>query len=138
MIQRAQIGIEYNPVAAELVPLATVFILNETEKLPFLFLGTSSDRIGSPEGDQSYYLTGAKLLPRVPVSVYASLNYSEWDDQFNVPFGAEWTFWRGFSIRPMYDGEEAHLMLNWFGDRYGVSLMAVWMDTFGISLVGGF
>jgi hypothetical protein len=138
VIPRVQVGVEYNPVAAEVVPLATVFLVTETEVRPAAFLGTSSDRIGSPEHTQSYYLTGSKLLPRVPVSVYASIAYSEWDEGINFPFGAEWAFWRGLSIRPMYDGEETHLMLNWFGDRFGVSLMAVWMDTFGISLVGGF
>lgn len=138
LVQRAQIGVEYNPVAGEVVPLATVFLLTETEKLPAAFLGTSSDRIGSPEGTQSYYLTAAKVLPRIPVSAYASLAYSEWDEDINFPFGAEWSIWRGLSVRPMYDGEETHLMLNWFGDRFGVSLMAVWLDTFGVSVVGGF
>jgi hypothetical protein len=138
VIERAQIGVEYNPVAAEVVPLATVFLLTETDTRPAVFIGTSSDRIGSPEGAQSYYSTVSKLLPRVPVSAYASIAYSEWDEGFNVPFGAEWSVWRGLSVRSMYDGEQSHLLLNWFGDRYGVSLMAVWMDTFGISLVGGF
>ena len=47
---------------------ATWFVLTETERRPALFLGTSSDRIGSPEGTQSYYLTGAKYLPIVRTS----------------------------------------------------------------------
>jgi hypothetical protein len=138
VLERASVGIEYNPVAAEVAPLATVFAFFETEYRPALFLGTSSDRIGSPEGTQSYYATAAKALPRVPVSVYGSLAYSEWDEGFNVPFGAELSVWRGLTTRYMYDGEQSHVLLNWFGDRYGVSVMAVWLDTFGISLVGGF
>lgn len=138
VIPRIQIGIEYNPVASELVPIATVFLLTETERRPALFLGTSSDRIGSPEGTQSYYLTASKLAPRIPVSVYGSLNYSEWDEGINFPFGGEWYVWGGFSVRGMYDGNQPHAMVNWFGDRFGVSLMAVWLDTFGISIAGGF
>jgi hypothetical protein len=134
----AQIGVEYNPVASEVVPIATVFILAETEQRPALFVGTSSDRIGSPEGTQSYYLTASKLAPKIPVSVYASLNYSEWDEGINFPFGGEWYIHGGFSVRGMYDGQQPHAMVNWFGDRFGVSLMAVWLDTFGISVAGGF
>ena len=125
-------------MAAEAVPLASVFILTESERRPAVFVGTSSDRIGSPEGTQSYYLTVSKLAPRVPVSVYSSLNYSEWDEGWNLPFGAEWYVWRGFSTRYMYDGERSHVMAGWFGGNVGVSLMAVWMDTFGISVAGGF
>jgi len=125
-------------VAQEVVPLASVFLFTETDLRPALFLGTSSDRIGSPEGTQSYYLTASKLLPRVPVSVYGSLNWSEWDEAFNVPFGGEVGIAYGVSVRGMYDGERTHAMVNWFGDRFGMSLMAVWLDTFGISVVGGF
>lgn len=122
----------------EVGPLATLFLLTETDRVPALFLGTSSDRIGSPEGRQSYYLTVSKLLPLAPVSAYASLNYSEWDEGVNFPFGAEWFIWRGFSARYMYDGERSHAMAGWFGNSVGVSLIAVWMDTFGIAVAGGF
>jgi hypothetical protein len=38
----------------------------------------------------------------------------------------------------MYDGQQPHAVASWFGDRFGVSLMAVWLDTFGISVAGGF
>lgn len=122
----------------EVGPLANVFLFTETDARPALFLGTSSDRIGSPEGTQSYYLTASKLLPAVPVSAYASLNYSEWDEGVNYPFGAEWFIWGGFSARYMYDGQRSHLMGSWFGPHIGVSLIAVWMDTFGIAVAGGF
>jgi hypothetical protein len=125
-------------VVAEVVPIATVFVLTETDRRPALFVGTSSDRIGSPEGTQSYYLTASKLAPKIPVSVYGSINYSEWSEGINFPFGGEWYVWRGVSVRYMYDGEQPHAMVNWFGDRFGVSLMAVWLDTFGISVAGGF
>jgi hypothetical protein len=123
---------------AEVGPLASVFLLTETDRVPAVFLGTSSDRIGSPEGTQSYYLTASKLPPRVPVSVYASLNYSEWDEGINYPFGAEWLIGRGLSARYMYDGQRSHMVGSWFGDNIGVSLIAVWMDTFGVAVAGGF
>lgn len=138
MLRIAQVGIEYNPEVNEVVPLATIFLVTETERRPALFVGTSSDRVGSPEGTQSFYLTASKLVPKIPVSVYGSVNYSQWSDGVNYPFGGEWYVWGGFSVRGMYDGEETHALVSWFGDRFGVSLMAVWLDTFGISVAGGF
>ncbi len=112
----------------------TWFLLTESETRPALFVGTSSDRIGSPAGDQSYYLTAAKRHPTWPVSAYASLNYSEWDDDFNVPFGVEIELGEFVSVRPMYDGDRSHLMLNFLGRRFSTSLLWVWFERFGVSL----
>ena len=66
------------------------------------------------------------------------MNYSEWDEAVNFPVGIGLELGKGFSVRPMYDGDRGHLMLNYFADRYGVSLMSVWFETLGISLSAGF
>ncbi len=105
---------------------------------PALFLGTSSDRIGSPAGKQGYFVTVSKSLPKLPISVYATLNYSEWNKELgntllNIPFGITVEFGQYLSIRPMYDGDRSHLMLNYFADHYGVSLMYIWLEKAGIS-----
>ena len=130
---RLQLGIEFNPAADEVGPLLTWFLMTENERRPALFLGTSSDRIGSPEGDQSYYLTVARHHPRWPVSAYLSLNYSEWDDGFNTPFGVEVALGERFSVRPMYDGDRAHLMVNYQSQRFTTSLLWVWFERFGVA-----
>ena len=78
MVPRLQVGVEFNAVVEEVNPLVTLFLLTEADHRPAMFLGTSSDRIGSP----------------------ALLDY--------------------------YHGE------------YGVSLMYIWLEQFGISLHGGF
>ena len=135
---RLQLGIEVNPDAGEIGPLLTWFLMTEEERRPALFAGTSSDRIGSPEGTQSYYLTAAKHHPSWPVSAYASLNYSEWDGGLNVPFGMHVEMGRGFSLQPMYDGQRPHLLLNYNKERYGVSLLWVWLERAGISFNMGF
>ena len=103
-----------------------------------MFLGTSSDRIGSPAGEQSYFATISKYIPALRTSVYGSFNYSEWDGKFNVPFGVGLELGRGFSLRPMYDGDRGHVMLNYFAARYGVSLMYVWFETMGVAFSVGF
>ena len=59
-----------------LIPLFSLFLLTETEKRPALFLGISSDRIGSPAGKQSYYATASKYVPALHASFYASLRHS--------------------------------------------------------------
>lgn len=135
---KLQAGVEYNPAAGEVGPLLTWFWLTEDERRPALFVGTSSDRIGSPEGTQSYYVTASKHHPSWPVSAYVSANYSEWDGGINFPFGAYVDVGRGFSLQPMYDGQRSHLLVNWQRERYGVSLLWVWLEEAGISFNVGF
>ena len=136
--QRLQVGVEVNPKAKEAGPLVTLFLFTETRTRPALFLGTSSDRIGSPAGEQSYFAIISKYIPRLRTSFYGSLNYSEWDGKFNIPFGAGVELGKGFSFRPMYAGARGHVMLNYFTTHYGVSLMYVWLETPGISFSLGF
>ncbi|MEM7052188.1 MAG: hypothetical protein AAF604_21155 [Acidobacteriota bacterium] len=128
-----QLGVEINPEADEIGPLVTWFLLTEDSRRPALFLGTSSDRVGSPEGEQSYFLTAAKGHPRWPISAYVSLNYSEWDEDFNFPFGVEVDFGERYSLRPMYDGQRTHLMLNYKGQRFGASLLWIWLERVGVA-----
>lgn len=138
IFDRLQIGAEINPKAKEIGPLFTLFLLKETDKIPALFVGTSSDRIGSPSGKQSYYLTGSKYFDLLRSSFYASVNYSEWDEEINFPYGANIEIWNEFSVTPMFDGDRSHLMLNYFADTYGVSLMYVWYEKLGVSISFGF
>lgn len=133
-----QVGIEFNPKADEIGPLVNLFLFTETETRPSVFLGTSSDRIGSPAGEQSYYLTGSKYIKEVSASFYGTINYSEWDDKINFPFGGTYEFGQGLSTRYMYDGDRSHLMVNYFPNTWGVSLMWIWLEEPGISLSYGF
>ena len=138
VIPTLQLGIEYNPVAGEVGPLATWFLLTEGERRPAVFLGTSSDRIGSPEGTQAYYATVAKYLPALRTSPYASLNYSEWDDGWNVPFGANVELGGGFSLQPMYDGNRTHLLASFATTRASVTAIWAWLERAGVAVSVGF
>lgn len=132
------LGVEANPAAGEIGPLATVLLLAEDERRPAAFLGTSSDRIGSPEDRQAYFLTIAKRLHPTPVAPYVSLNYSEWDAGWNVPFGANVDLGRGLSLTPMYDGRRAHLLAGWTGGRAGAQVVWAWLERAGVSVSVGF
>lgn len=132
------LGVEYNLVAGELSPLATWFLFTETDRRPALFLGTSSDRIGSPEGMQAYYATTAKYFEPLRASAYVTLNYSEWDEGWNLPFGANVELGGGFSLQPMYDGNRPHLMAHYATDRWAVTAIAAWLEHAGLAVSFGF
>jgi hypothetical protein len=136
--RRLQAGVEFNPEVDEISPLLNLFLLTETDRRPALFLGTSSDRIGSPEGTQSYFATLSKRFGTSRFSGYASLNYSEWDRELNVPFGIEVHLAEQFSVRPMFDGARPHLMLSYSRQRFSVSLLAVDLEHPGVSFAFGF
>jgi len=138
IVPALQVGVEINPAADEIGPLFTWFLLTERGPRPALFLGTSSDRIGSPAGEQAYFLTVAKNVDPIPVSLYASLNYSEWDQGLNVPFGANVEVVPAVTVQPMYDGERTHLLLTYSAEHFSFSLMHVWLEDFGVAASVGF
>lgn len=138
MIPRLQLGLEYNPVAGEMAPLATWFLLTETERRPALFVGTSSDRIGSPEGTQAYYATAAKYLMPIHTSPYVSVNYSEWDEGWNLPFGANVELGHGVSLQPMFDGHRTHLLGTYATERFSATLIWAWLERAGVAVSVGF
>ncbi len=126
-----------NPGVDEVGPLVTWFLVTERGHRPGLFLGTSSDRIGTPEGFQSYYATATRSLPGVPVSGYLTLNYSEYDDGVNVPFGLQAELPGELSLRGMYDGERSHAMITRAWDWWSVSGLLVWLEQVGVSVAVG-
>ena len=138
VVPTLQVGVEFNAAAEEVGPLVTWFLLTEGERRPALFAGTSSDRIGSPEGTQAYYLTVAKYLPPLHASPYVSLNYSEWDEGLNIPFGASIELGRGFMLQPMYDGNRTHLIGTYARERFSVSLIWAWLEDAGAAVSFGF
>ena len=119
-------------------PIATCFVLTERGRWPAVFLGTSSDRIGSPKGTQSYYVTAARNLDPVPVSIYGSLNYSEWDESVNVPFGANIEIAPRVTLQPMYDGNRTHLLGVYSAERFSISLIYAWLERGGVAASVGF
>jgi len=133
-----QVGAEYNPAVAEVNPLVTWFVLTEGERRPAVFFGTSSDRIGSPEGTQSYYVTVAKYLAPLRSSPYASVNYSEWDSGWNLPFGANIELPGGCSLRPMYDGQRTHLLGTYATERWSATVIWAWLESPGVAFSIGF
>jgi hypothetical protein len=121
------VGIEYNPKAEQAAPLANVRVLHETRKRPAVMLGTSSDRIGTPEG-QSFYATVSKdLSPQtgLPIAPYAGLAYGTYEDKLRPIAGMNVAITRRLSSLLIFDGVHAHPTLSWFHGRHGFSLLLV-------------
>ena len=115
------------------------FIQTETDTRPGIIAGTSSDRIGTPSG-QMYFVTFSKLLYAndrgLGIAPYVSVNYSEFDQGFNLPFGASIGFGNQWTLLPMYDGHRSHTTLTWSAPdgKSSVTLIAAFNKRFGIAL----
>jgi hypothetical protein len=79
-----------------------------------------------------------KSVSVLNASAYLSLNYSEWDDAMNIPFGVTRGIGRSLAARYMYDGERSHALLDLETGPIGISLIWVWLEKFGVSMHGGF
>ena len=79
-------GIEYNPRADKVSPLANWLAISETKNRPAPILGTSSGRIGTPSG-QSFYATVSKNLKRktkLPIAPYFGFAYGTYEDRLSA------------------------------------------------------
>lgn len=135
---RLQAGIEHNSNARETNLIGNYILATETARSPMVNFGTSSDRIGTPAGPRAYFLTFAKSVPNTKLSGYLSLNYSEFDDGFNFPFGITYGLAPKVSTMFMFDGRRNHALLTYAEEDWSVSGMLVWMKHPGISVSFGF
>ena len=126
-------GIEYNPLAGKISPLANFVALTETRTRPALILGTSSDRIGTPSG-QSFYATISKNLKRetrLPISPYIGLTYGTYEDRFRVIGGLNIDFGRGFGSTVLFDGVKVHPTFNYNYKQHQFGVIFVEGKNFG-------
>lgn len=117
-------GVEYNPLAGKVSPLANVVALTETHKRPALIFGTSSDRIGTPSG-QSFYATFSKNLKHstgLPVAPYIGVAYGTFEDRLRVIGGLNINFKERWSSTILFDGVRVHPLVNytWGRHQFGV------------------
>lgn len=113
-------GIEYNPLAGKVSPLANIVALTETHKRPALILGTSSDRIGTPSG-QSFYATFSKNLKHqtgLPIAPYVGVAYGTFEDRTRLIGGLSITLSDGWSSTILFDGVRVHPTLTYTRGRH--------------------
>ncbi len=124
---RLSVGIEYNPLAGKVSPLANFVALTETENRPAIILGTSSDRIGTPSG-QSFYATASKNLERetgLPIAPYVGIAYGTFENRARVIGGLNVYFTNNFSSTILFDGVKVHPLVNYTYKRHQIGFMMV-------------
>lgn len=124
---RFSAGIEGNPLAGAASPLANLLLVPETLKRPALILGTSSDRIGTPEG-QSFYATFSKNLRRetkLPIAPYVGVAYGTYEDKFRAIGGLNIGFSERLTSLVIFDGVHVHPTLNYSYKRHAFSFLLV-------------
>jgi hypothetical protein len=135
---RLQIGLEGNIAAEEVGPLLNWIVSPETTGTPMVTLGTSSDRIFSPKGEQAYYLTAAKGIPGTPVAPYVGLSWSTWEDKLLLPAGVNVALAPAWDFLQMYDGRNCHSLVTFKTAKVNYTLMLVRMRHIGLSVGIGF
>ena len=113
-------GVEYNPLAGKLSPLANVVALTETHRRPAVILGTSSDRIGTPVG-QSFYATASKNLKHstgLPVAPYVGIAYGTFEDRLRAIGGLNINLAERWSSTILFDGVRVHPLVNYTRGRH--------------------
>ena len=124
---RLTAGVEYNPGADEVAPIANFLLLTETKRRPALMLGTSSDRIGTPSG-QSFYATLSKSLKRetgLPIAPYVGAAYGTYEKRLRPVGGLNITFNENFFALITYNGVHVHPILSYSRGRHVLSLIMV-------------
>jgi hypothetical protein len=136
---RLTAGIELNPRADDasgrVSPLLNWLVMPETERRPALILGTSSDRIGTPDG-QSFYATFSKNLKRetrLPVAPYVGVSYGTYEHRWLPLAGLNVYFTKKFSSLVIYDGVRVHPMLNYTHGRHNFSFVLAFANNPGFS-----
>jgi hypothetical protein len=122
---RVTAGIEYNPLASKVSPLANVVAMTETHRRPALILGTSSDRIGTPFG-QSFYATLSKNLKHatgLPIAPYGGVAYGTFEDRARAIGGLNISFDENWSSTILFDGVRVHPLLNYSRGRHQLGLV---------------
>jgi len=118
-------GIEYNPLAKKVSPIANLVALTETHTRPALILGTSSDRIGTPSG-QSFYATFSKSLKDrtgLPLAPYVGVAYGTFEDRARIIGGSNLSVNDHWSSTILFDGVRVHPLINYTSGRHQFGVM---------------
>ncbi len=135
LTDRILVGVEYNPAVKEVLPTLNWVISPEGHgAAPLVSFGTSSDRIFSPEGTRSYFVSVAKTIPGTNLAPYVSPTYSEWEDRITLPFGVNARLAPSWDFLAMNDGTNSHFLLTWKSEQLSTSLLLVKARFWGLSL----
>lgn len=135
VIPRLSLGVEYNPQADEVGPLANFVAVTEGKRRPAVILGTSSDRIGTPDG-QAYFATVSKDLESMtgwPIAPYAGVAYGTYENKLQTIGGLRARLPKNFSVGSIWDGKELHLTGEYSFRKHVITLLWVATEDLGVA-----
>ncbi len=107
-------GIELNPLAPDVGPIANWLVVPESDPWPALIVGTSSDRIGTTHG-RAVYATLSKDLEKwtgLPIAPYAGVSYGTFDDEAVAIGGLAINWSERISTISQWDGHNLHHVIE--------------------------
>lgn len=110
-------------------------IVEEGERRPAVLASTSTDRIGTPDG-QSVSATVSKSLVReihLPIAPYLGLSYGSYDDELRLIGGLSVGFSEAWNLLLTHDGVNAHGIVSYARGRHVLSLLLVDFEDIGLS-----
>ncbi len=131
-----KLGVEWNPRVEEVGFVGNWRAVSESKHRPAVIFGTSSDRIGTTEG-QSYYVTVSKSMHEaigLPVAPYVSASYSTFENRMLYPFGVNIAIGSNWSAMLINDGVHTHLSATYAWNRFAVTLLAVERKDAGVTI----
>ena len=127
LTSRFSAGVEYNPRAGKVSPLANLLAIRETRHRPAMILGTSSDRIGTPSG-QAFYATFSKNLKRetgLPIAPYGGVVYGTYQGKVRPIGGLNIGFSETVTSLVIFDGVHVHPTFNLSLKSHTVSFLLI-------------
>ncbi|QDU65177.1 hypothetical protein [Engelhardtia mirabilis] len=126
MTERLRVGIELNPYEDgsldpdgwDVGPLVNYRVFDETERRPAMIVGTSSDRIGTPDG-RAYYATLSKSLDHwtgLPIAPYVGTAFGEFEDEWELIGGLGIRWAERVTSTHLWDGENLHHLVDYAWD----------------------
>lgn len=107
---RFSAGVEVNPLANDIGPIANWLAIPEEGDLPALIFGTSSDHIGTPNG-RAIYGTLSKGLEQwtgLPIAPYFGASFGTFEDELVGIAGLGIAWSDQISSTNMWDGYNLH------------------------------
>ncbi len=135
LTSRFSAGLEYNPRAGKVSPLANLLAIRETRNRPALMLGTSSDRIGTPSG-QAFYATFSKNLKRetgLPIAPYGGVVYGTHEGKTRAIGGLNIGFSESVTSLVIFDGVHVHPTFNVSFKSHTISFLLIRARDPGVS-----
>ncbi|MCY4586850.1 MAG: hypothetical protein OXB98_12505 [Bryobacterales bacterium] len=127
LTSRFSAGVEYNPRAGRVSPLANLLAIRETGNRPALVVGTSSDRIGTPSG-QAFYATLSKNLKRetgLPIAPYGGVVYGTYEGKVRPIGGLNVGFSESVTSLLIFDGVHVHPTFNVSLKSHNISFLLI-------------